>query len=214
MIIQLDKINESSQRVSGPLMDSTPHCFSGANAMSHQTTIFDSLSQVEMRTCKVCYAKKPIDDFQLYKAKGWEGRRRTCRSCWNAKWTPVVATHNKKYYHENKNGYADKAKARATECHKKDHKSHCKRNQNYAERHPEKHAAKLVVAKAIRQGTLVRLSCQVCGSQPAQAHHDDYNKQLDVIWLCRSHHGERHRLLNRKTPIEQWPIYWPMELRA
>lgn len=31
----------------------------------------------------------------------------------------------------------------------------------------------------------------------AQAHHEDYTKPFDVVWLCTKHHAERHRELRR-----------------
>lgn len=35
--------------------------------------------------------------------------------------------------------------------------------------------------------------CIKCGSKvDVQAHHEDYNKPLDVVWLCRRHHRELH----------------------
>lgn len=34
--------------------------------------------------------------------------------------------------------------------------------------------------------------CEVCGS-PGQRHHDDYDKPLEIRWLCLAHHGEAHR---------------------
>ena len=46
---------------------------------------------------------------------------------------------------------------------------------------------------AIKTGKVVKLPCQECGSQDSQAHHPDYSKPLDVIWLCREHHMEIHR---------------------
>lgn len=48
------------------------------------------------------------------------------------------------------------------------------------------------VARALRNGTLVRQPCAVCGVEPAVAHHDDYARPLDVRWLCRSHHSLWH----------------------
>lgn len=45
---------------------------------------------------------------------------------------------------------------------------------------------------------LTRQPCEVCGSEKAQAHHDDYSKPLDVRWLCTTHHAEWHK---HNTPI-------------
>lgn len=56
-----------------------------------------------------------------------------------------------------------------------------------------KTAARVAVFRAIRRGELVREPCEKCGVEPADAHHDDYSKQLDVRWLCRTHHGIEHR---------------------
>lgn len=56
----------------------------------------------------------------------------------------------------------------------------------------EKLAAHLAVAYALRKGKLVRQPCW-CGNQESQAHHPDYSKKLEVIWLCQKHHKELHR---------------------
>ena len=45
----------------------------------------------------------------------------------------------------------------------------------------------------IADGTLIRLPCEVCGTnKDVQAHHDDYSQPLDIRWLCRKHHREHH----------------------
>lgn len=57
------------------------------------------------------------------------------------------------------------------------------------------------VERAIRSGSLKESSCEVCGEwrirsdgqRDIVAHHDDYNKPLDVRWLCKVHHAEWHR---------------------
>lgn len=54
------------------------------------------------------------------------------------------------------------------------------------------HAA---VAQAIKAGRLVRGPCEVgvdCRGR-VEGHHDDYDKPLDVRWLCSKHHGQHHR---------------------
>jgi len=59
-----------------------------------------------------------------------------------------------------------------------------------------------VVEKAVRRGLLVRsVKCSQCGDAPTfangrtaiQAHHRDYNKPLDVTWLCQRCHHTWHR---------------------
>ncbi len=48
------------------------------------------------------------------------------------------------------------------------------------------------VRKAISRGDITRGSCQVCGEENAQGHHEDYTKPLDVLWLCDTHHKRLH----------------------
>ena len=43
-------------------------------------------------------------------------------------------------------------------------------------------------------------SCEVCGTKPADAHHDDYSKHLEVRWLCEPHHAEAHRRYKEVKP--------------
>ena len=47
--------------------------------------------------------------------------------------------------------------------------------------------------KAIMEGKLIKMPCEVCNTEiDVQAHHDDYYKPLVVRWLCRKHHREHH----------------------
>lgn len=54
-------------------------------------------------------------------------------------------------------------------------------------------AAHNKVAREIKAGNLVRLPCSVCGSISSYAHHESYNRPLDVVWLCQIHHKARHK---------------------
>lgn len=58
---------------------------------------------------------------------------------------------------------------------------------------PRRPAAHLAVHEALREGTLVRQPCEVCGDDKSQGHHDDYDKPLVVRWLCPKHHRAEHR---------------------
>lgn len=65
--------------------------------------------------------------------------------------------------------------------------------------YPEKHAARRIFYEAIRVGKIIRsticsraifsdLSCR----GRIEAHHYDYDKPLDVEWLCFAHHNQVH----------------------
>ena len=150
-----------------------------------------------MRVCKVCGNEKALTEFPPYTVRGKTGFRYTCRNCWNAKWSPVIAAHQNRYYDTNAN-LRERVKARALRSHRENPAAAQRRNAVYAERHPEKAAAKREVMLAVRSGRLLRQPCSVCGAKKADAHHDNYSQPLNVLWLCRTHHGERHRMLNRK----------------
>lgn len=57
----------------------------------------------------------------------------------------------------------------------------------------KKRIAHSYVAKALKDGILIKMACFVCGEMNTDAHHDDYMKPLDVRWLCRKHHAEHHK---------------------
>lgn len=46
----------------------------------------------------------------------------------------------------------------------------------------------------IKRGKILIMPCWICGNK-AEAHHEDYTKPKDVIWLCRPHHLELHKIL-------------------
>lgn len=55
-----------------------------------------------------------------------------------------------------------------------------------------KDAARSAVARAIASGRLVRGPCAHCGALEVQAHHEDYDQPLVVVWLCKQHHDHLH----------------------
>lgn len=61
-----------------------------------------------------------------------------------------------------------------------------------------KRAAQFTARGAIRAGRLIRQPCEICGRTPADGHHDDYAKPLEVRWLCAIHHRWEHDPSMRK----------------
>lgn len=69
---------------------------------------------------------------------------------------------------------------------------------NSPEERQKRIKARSALNHAIRDGKIQRpLYCQAtdgCHNKP-EAHHDDYNKPLDVRWLCFNHHRAHHKLI-------------------
>jgi hypothetical protein len=57
------------------------------------------------------------------------------------------------------------------------------------------------VANALVSGSLAREACCVCTSAPAEAHHADYSKPLEVFWLCRDHHRRLHAMEKQQGTV-------------
>jgi hypothetical protein len=63
----------------------------------------------------------------------------------------------------------------------------------WMQKHPDRRKASHAVNNAIRDRRLQRQLCWVCGEK-AEAHHPDYSRPLDVVWLCRFHHYHAHKI--------------------
>jgi hypothetical protein len=58
----------------------------------------------------------------------------------------------------------------------------------------EKNLARGRLRYAVRTGKIAPQPCRECGSTVGvQAHHTDYTKPLEVVWLCVQHHWDQHR---------------------
>lgn len=69
-------------------------------------------------------------------------------------------------------------------------------NKEWNTKNREKYLAHKAVETALRTGRLQRKPCERCGeTKLVHAHHDDYSKRREVMWLCPLHHKQRHREL-------------------
>lgn len=54
------------------------------------------------------------------------------------------------------------------------------------------------VCRAIRAGKIEKkANCQTCGEKSKIAHHENYDKPLDVLWLCVRCHNALHGITRR-----------------
>ncbi len=54
------------------------------------------------------------------------------------------------------------------------------------------------VSRAIKSGLLTKQPCIRCGEQKSLAHHEDYDKPLEIMWLCQPCHKQRHKELKEE----------------
>lgn len=65
----------------------------------------------------------------------------------------------------------------------------------YCSNNPEKEKARRMLSYYIKHGYMERPTiCSKCGENKfIEAHHEDYSKPLDVIWLCKGCHVKLHK---------------------
>lgn len=74
--------------------------------------------------------------------------------------------------------------------------------------------SRMLAALAQQHGFLVAEPCQRCGKDNAEKHHEDYEKPLEVVWLCRRCHAHVHMKSDSNSLPNQTPnmpppmIYW------
>lgn len=74
-------------------------------------------------------------------------------------------------------------------------KNHTQNNKKWRKNNPQKVKAHSIVNEAIRTGKLVKpTKCSFCNlEKKVQAHHEDYEKPLEITWLCSTCHSNLHK---------------------
>src|SRR5208283_5739373 len=78
------------------------------------------------------------------------------------------------------------------------------RQKVYRRINPEKIAAKQMVNKAVKDGSLIKSgTCEKCGaSGRIEGHHPDYSKPMEVVWLCPPCHRKVTTDCTSRLPVE------------
>lgn len=85
------------------------------------------------------------------------------------------------------------AQGYCNDCRNKHSRENRKRHWELPEEQRKKANARAYVKEYIKRGNIEKQPCVVCGTmENLEAHHEDYNKPLEVIWYCRKHHVEMH----------------------
>jgi hypothetical protein len=152
----------------------------------------------DMKRCSKCKKVKALEEF--YKnSSSKDGRQTYCKQCQTEKYKSKEYRVWKRQY-DMKEDQRTKRKERQDNNRDNLYKSQLKwRNENV-----EKVVAHEKLNYAIRKGIVVKKPCW-CGNEKSQAHHEDYSKPLDVVWLCAKHHKQRHNEREQSTPYVKAP---------
>lgn len=135
-----------------------------------------------MKPCKKCKEEKPLSGFYAHKNM-FDGHLNICKSC------------VKERVMQHRLNNIDRIRAYDLKRSKLKHRiklatEQTRRWRAEDERRQKCHAA---VAKAIRNGDLVQSPCSRCGEEKSLAHHESYERPVDVVWLCYACHKVRHK---------------------
>lgn len=145
---------------------------------------------MEQKACIKCHVAQPLSEFYRH-SKMRDGHLNKCKACTRievnanraAKLAYYQAYDRVRYAHQGRRGVPSAETQR-------------RGSRAWSLRNREKTRAQSVLARAVRTGKLlVPKRCSACRTKGAalQAHHADYDKPLDVQWLCVKCHATTHR---------------------
>lgn len=142
------------------------------------------------KRCFKCLCEKPFEAFYKHAAMG-DGHLGKCKEC------------TKKDVLEHRLNNLERIRAydkmRAANPHRI--ALQVKNTAVYRAQFPKRAKANAMVNKATREGLLKKQPCWVCGEK-ALAHHPDYDRPLDVVWLCQIHHKQTHAIVQNEPQMQ------------
>ena len=140
------------------------------------------------KICFKCKTTKPLSEFYKHDQMA-DGHLNKCIDC------------AKDDEHKRRITKIDEIRAYDRERAKLPHRAKAAIEQTKKWRDEDKRRARChnAVARALRNGGLKHNPCSVCGNGQSIAHHEDYDKPLDVVWLCQPCHKARHAEINKAS---------------
>jgi hypothetical protein len=149
-----------------------------------------------MKICIRCKKPKSSDEFYTHPEMA-DGHLNKCKEC--------CKFEAKKHRRGNRETLREYDHQRNAEPHRvvakffynqspKGRAASARASRKWWDKNPRKRAAQLLFNNRKRYDlTLATKPCQRCGAVNSHAHHENYDKPLEVVWLCPPHHRERHR---------------------
>ena len=134
------------------------------------------------KTCFKCGTQQPLTEFYRHSRMA-DGHLNKCKSC-----TKSDVSKNRL---KNIDAFRAYDRLRAKLPHRKKLALELERIRRRLDRRKTHCHNKLT--RAVRKGLIDRMPCIVCGEKRTHAHHESYDRPLDVVWYCAVHHSARHR---------------------
>jgi len=137
---------------------------------------------METKKCFKCGEVKPIENFYRHPMMA-DGRLGKCKEC------------AKKDVKDHRMGNLKKIREydRARSKTKKRKELAIVKQRERRVKHPEKDKAHRLINYDMRVGKIKKGPCLICGSEDnIHAHHPDYSKPREIIWLCKDCHFDAH----------------------
>ncbi len=158
-----------------------------------------------IKVCRNCGRELPLSEFYKHSRMA-DGHLNHCKECVRAR----ISRHreqNVEYFREYDRNRPNK-------------KERMKRSneRQVVTRHTVKGYTKChnAVERAVAKGTLVRPDrCCICDEKvKTEAHHPDYSKPLDVVWLCTVCHKQLHNGKNKQSEAVRMKVAKIISIRT
>lgn len=150
----------------------------------------------QIKTCFKCHQVKPLTEFYSHSEMA-DGRLNKCKECTKRENKENRQSKLYQYREYDRKRYRDNPKRKAqlqTYSKTEQRKTVAKKSRlKYIINNPQKHKAHVAIQNALVTGKVIKCPCEICGEVNVHAHHEDYSKPLDVIWLCPKHHAWIHQ---------------------
>ena len=142
---------------------------------------------IRSKVCFKCNVDKPLSEYYKHAQMG-DGHLNKCKEC-----TKKDANQHRANNLERIREYDRKRGKNAERI-----KMNVEVNRAWRAEDKRRQSCHRQVSIAIKNGILVRQPCERCGAEKTEAHHEDYDKPLDVMWLCTICHKQRHKELKEE----------------
>jgi len=142
-----------------------------------------------MKQCKRCKENKPLHEFHVHHRMK-DGHLNFCKDCTRKRISLYGKTERGKEVDKKRNQNPERKK------------KVCVYGRRSKLKYQKKRRAGAIFWNEFKKGTIPKLPCEKCSTKEwVEAHHPDYDKPLEVMWLCSLHHKEWHRKYSAKNPF-------------